>query len=268
MRDALTERVSDRAHDGTVERSLGERLRRLARGTWFWTSGAVVTVGVTAACSLRTHVGRLLGEEHDGRGAHRIAGLWGRTIFGITPGWTMEVRGREHLLPDGEPSVIVANHESMTDIFLMYFLDTQFRWLAKESVFKMPVVGHAMRCCHYVPVRRGEKESHQQAIEASCERIRQGLSMFFFPEGTRSDTGEMRPFKLGAFRVAQREQVPVVPLVIKGARELLPKGEGVPKAAEVKIQVLPPLPAPRADEDLNAYAEKVRALIVSAHHEL
>jgi len=261
MRDALTERLADTAAD----RSLGERVRRLAKGTWFWSSGVVVTIGVTMACSVRTHVGRLLGEEHDGRGAHKIAGLWGRTIFGITPGWTMDVRGRENLLPDRTPSVIVANHESMTDIFLMYYLDTQFRWLAKESVFKIPFVGHAMRCCHYVPVRRGEKESHHQALEASCERLRQGLSMFFFPEGTRSDTGEMRPFKLGAFRVAQREQVPIVPLVIKGARDLLPKGGGVPNAAQVKIQILPALPAPAADEDLNAYAEKVRAMIMNAH---
>jgi len=185
------------------------------------------------------------------------------------PGWRVTVDGSEYLPQDGQPMVVVANHESMSDIWAMYYLGIQFRWLSKESVFKVPMVGQAMQWAHYVPIKRGSRESASMAMEESAARVRQGLSMFFFPEGTRSRDGVMKPFKSGAFKLAQNEQVPILPVAIHGAGDLLPKGSWMPGEARVRIKVLPPLPPPPpGDGNIDAFAASVRAQILAAHTEL
>lgn len=180
----------------------------------------------------------------------------------------MDIHGEEHLPKDREPMVIVANHESITDIWAMYFLGMQFRWLAKEEAFRIPGVGHAMRWANYVPVRRGSKESTSEAMAQSRLVLQQGVPMFFFPEGTRSTDGQLKPFKTGAFRLACDEQVKVLPIAIHGAGDLLKKKSLVPGKAKVKIRVLPPLAPPSPGEDLERYAAKVRELIANVHAQL
>jgi 1-acyl-sn-glycerol-3-phosphate acyltransferase len=185
------------------------------------------------------------------------------------PGWRVTVKGVENVPPEGQAAVLVANHESMADIWGMFFLKTQFRWLSKASVFKIPMVGPAMKWAGYVPIERGERASHSNAMTAAADRLKMGLKMFYFPEGTRSSDGQIKPFKMGAFRLAQEAQVPVVPIAIHGAAELMTKGSGLPGRSHVHIIVLPALPPPAPNEaSLPDYAERVRQSIIAVHADL
>jgi len=230
----------------------------------------LVIVIVTAICYSMLLVAWLrafiLGSDA-GRLGHSIATLWGKWIFNLIPGWKISVVGQENLPPRNCPVVMVANHESMADISAIYFLNTQFRWLSKEEVFRVPVIGHAMRICHYVAIKRGNRDSHVHALEASADLIRAGLSMFFFPEGTRSETGKLRPFKSGAFKLARDMNVPVLPIALHGAGNLLRKGTFAPHAAVVKVAILPSV-KDDPTETVEEYAERVRGIIATAHETL
>ena len=230
----------------------------------------VVIVVVTGICYLMilgAFVRNLIFGSDDGRLGHRIAGIWGRTIFRLIPGWKITIKGEQNLPKADQPTVMVANHESMADIAAMYFLKVQFRWLSKEEVFRYPVIGHAMRIAGYVPVRRGDRNSHAQAMDESANRIRLGLSMFFFPEGTRSETGELRPFKVGAFKLARDTGVPILPIALHGAGQLLRKGTLIPHRAEVKVAILP-MVTDDGTLELEEFAAKVRGIIAEEHRRL
>lgn len=228
----------------------------------FW----IVTIAITIAhVSLLRIIALLrLGGKDPTYLFHRVATSWGRSIVRAFPLWKIRVLGTENLPRPGErPVVLVSNHQSMTDIFLMYFLDVQFRWLSKAEVFKIPGVGWAMRGCGYVAVQRGNRDSHGDALIQSGERLKAGVSMLFFPEGTRSPDGSLGAFKLGAFRLAADQGLQVQPLVLSGAHELIRKGSWIPKASSVTLQVLPRTQI-EPGESVDAFAERVRRLIASA----
>ena len=208
----------------------------------------------------------LLGSDR-GRLGHQIATIWGKLVFNLTPGWKIGVSGQENLPNKNTPVVMVANHESMTDIWAIYFINAQFRWLSKEEVFKVPMIGHCMRICNYVAIKRGNRGSHEQAMTESADLIRAGLSMLFFPEGTRSETGELKPFKIGAFKLAREMNVPVLPIAMHGAGKLLRKGTLSPCAASVKIKILPEV-YDNPEESIEQFAERVRDIISTAHKKL
>lgn len=232
---------------------------------YFWTMCVVVTSFYIFICFVTQGFLSLFRFKQTGRPNHRINTWWGRSIIALMPGWKVSVYDEANLPPKDEILVVVANHESMSDICAIYHLDIQFRWLSKEEVFRIWGVGAAMRWAGYVSIKRGVRESHQQAMVESAERIRGGASMFFFPEGTRAPDGVIKPFKNGAFKLARDEHVRILPVAIHGAGNLLPKGRAVPGKAHVKIKVLPPVPPPGPDVDLDAFAEKVRQDIIKAH---
>ncbi len=235
------------------------------KAIYFWSMAVIVTAFFFVWCAaehLRVVVLKL---PRDGRRVHNAASRWGRTIIKMMPGWKLTVEGRENLPSQTETVVIVANHESMSDICATYHLGLQFRWLSKEGVFKVPGVGQAMYWAGYVPVRRGVRESHAQAMVESGERLRNGISMFFFPEGTRSMNGQVKAFKNGAFKLARDAQVRVLPVAIHGAGDLLPKGKALPGKAHVQIKILPLVPPPSPTGDLDEYAAEVRERIIKAH---
>ncbi len=234
---------------------------------YFWTMCVVVTISLIVVSTCIQAFIVLFRLPRTGRPSHRINTLWGRTIIKLMPGWKVSVYD-EHNVPPGEVVVIVANHESMSDICAIYHLDVQFRWLSKEEVFKIWGVGAAMRSAGYVSIRRGVLQSHAQAMLESAERLRGGASMFYFPEGTRASEEGIKPFKSGAFKLARDEKVRILPVAIHGARDLLPKGRATPGKAHVKIKVLPPLPPPGLGDDLDAFAEKVRQDIIKVHQTL
>lgn len=178
-------------------------------------------------------------------------------------GWRVRVEGRE-LLPKG-PAILVSNHQSAADIFTAMGLFHPFKFVAKASLFKLPMVGWLMSWARYVPVRRGHVHAMDRMLEECRGWLRRGVAVFIFPEGTYAPTRQPLPFKRGAFRLAIEERVPVVPVVLEGTTDII-EGDGpwMNPRASVRVRVLPPLPAESLGDDALALAARVRALYFEA----
>jgi 1-acyl-sn-glycerol-3-phosphate acyltransferase len=180
---------------------------------------------------------------------HHLATGWAKSIIFFNPWWKFVIAGAENLPADDVPVVYVANHQSQADILVVYLISRQFRWLAKESLFKVPFLGWAMSAAGYVPVKRGDRRSHSECMRRSAEHLKAGTSMLFFPEGTRSKDGKLQPFKGGAFKLAKESNVPLIPITVEGAAELLPKGSLIPSVAIVKITIHPGINSSQMSEE-------------------
>ena len=136
----------------------------------------------------------------------------------------VEVEGAEHI-ERGRSYVVAANHQSQLDILVVYgWLDMDFRWVMKKELRKVPVLGIACEKLGHIFVDRADRSTAIAAINQAVERIPEGTSIFFFPEGTRSRSGSLLPFKKGAFRMAVDFQMPILPVSIVGTHQLLPAG--------------------------------------------
>jgi len=234
----------------------------ILKSLYFWTFFSVITCVVFLSILVHKFIYVLLGKDRFDLASHNWTCRWGKIILLLTPGWKVKIEGFDNIpIESNQKLVIVANHESMTDIWILCYLQIQFRWLAKAELFKIPIIGQAMHLAGYIPVVRGNKKSHQEAMDASAEWIKKGIPMLFFPEGTRSKTSELRPFKMGAFKLARDTQASILPVVLKGAGHLLPKGSPVPKSATVQVHILPVVPPPEPESDLQGYADNVREMI-------
>jgi 1-acyl-sn-glycerol-3-phosphate acyltransferase len=195
-----------------------------------------------------------------------MAGRWARFFFKSIPGWSIRINSQLANISD-KTYVIVANHESSTDILALYFLETNFSWLSKIELFRFPLVGTAMRWSGCIPVKRSSKTSRAKVIKLCEEVIKKGLSIVFFPEGTRSTSGQIKEFKMGAFSLSQKTNTPILPIVIKGSNTLLKKGSLAFNKSIVHIQVLNPI-FPQQNETLNEYTSKVQKLMKEEHQRL
>lgn len=155
---------------------------------------------------------------------HWFATMWGRTILKLSFS-SVTVNGREKIYRDG-PVIFLSNHQSMFDIGMFYhFLDVavQFRWMAKASLFKIPIMGWAMKAAGYIPVERDDRKKALQSMFNAAEQIRQGKSVIIFPEGTRgTPEGRLLKFKKGGFILAKKANVTLQPVTIWGAHEIMP----------------------------------------------
>ncbi len=152
----------------------------------------------------------------------RIFGTsWARINSWFTP-MMVSVRGREHVDP-GQSYVIVCNHQSQYDIFVLYgWLGIDFKWIMKQELRNIPVIGVACEKLGHIYVDRSNREAALGAIETAKSRLIDGTSVLFFPEGTRSRDGRLKKFKRGAFHLALDLQLPLLPITINGTREILP----------------------------------------------
>jgi 1-acyl-sn-glycerol-3-phosphate acyltransferase len=147
--------------------------------------------------------------------------LIGVTAAKLNPFWKFGVHGAP--TPPSGRTVVVSNHESNADPFLISFLPWEMKWLGKASLFKIPVVGWSMWLAGDIPVRRGEKDSAQAAMAVCARWLDKGMPVMIFPEGTRSKTEDLLPFKDGAFRLAIETGADVLPMAVSGTRRALPK---------------------------------------------
>jgi 1-acyl-sn-glycerol-3-phosphate acyltransferase len=165
--------------------------------------------------------------------------------------------------------VAVSNHESYADIFLICYLPWEMKWLSKKAIFDIPVMGWIMRMAGDVLVVRGDRDSGARALAACRDRLAKRVSVMIFPEGTRSPTAEMLPFKDGAFRLAIETGTPILPIVVAGTRNAMAKGSFEFRPARACCRVLDPVPtAGLTEADVPALRDQVRALIGSARDEL
>ena len=120
----------------------------------------------------------------------------------------------------------MCNHQSNFDIpVLLSYLPVQFRWLAKAELFKIPIFGRGMRAAGYISIDRFNRASAFESLGEAAEKIKGGVSVMIFPEGTRSIDGKIRPFKKGGFVLAVDAGVPIIPIVLRGTRSIMPKGQ-------------------------------------------
>lgn len=204
------------------------------------------------------------------RFSHRYAWIWANHYVALSPYWRIDIAGRERIADDGT-YVMVANHQSFGDIFVLYSLRKQFKWVAKASVFMVPFLGWMMWMADYVPIRRGDVRSRQRMLELCLAHLRRGSSVLLFPEGTRSRDGEIREFRRGAFAIAAAAGVPVVPIVIEGTAHALPQGTWVFQhegAIDIRVQVLEPVDPASVGGDALALQELVRGRMIAALAEM
>ncbi len=153
---------------------------------------------------------------------HRFTCFWASLYTWFNPAWPVTVEGREKIRPEAT-YVMVANHLSLLDILVLFRLFNHFKWVSKIENFRVPFIGWNMSLNRYIKLRRGDRASVVQMMRACEETLAEGNSIMMFPEGTRSPSGRMRQFKPGAFELALRTRNPILPIVIRGTANALPK---------------------------------------------
>jgi 1-acyl-sn-glycerol-3-phosphate acyltransferase len=176
---------------------------------------------------------------------HLFSSFWASVYLWAMPAWSVRVKGRNRVRL-GEHYVIVSNHQSQLDILLAYRLFFPFKWVSKAEVFKIPFIGWNMYLNRYIKLKRGDKKGIVRMF-ADCEKaLAEGNSLFVFPEGTRSETGSLKPFKAGAFILAKKMAASILPVVIKGTRDALPKHSlNFHGSHKMSISILEPVPYER-----------------------
>ena len=192
---------------------------------------------------------------------HQFTCFWGSLYTWTNPLWPVSIVGREKI-ERGETYVMVANHLSLLDILVLFRLFRHYKWVSKIENFRIPFIGWNMRLNRYIELRRGDRDSVVRMM-ADCERtLRSGSSILMFPEGTRSRDGALQAFKPGAFELALRTQTPILPIVIEGTSNALPKRGFVLRGHHpIRVRVLDPIPAESfAHMSAKELAEQTRAL--------
>ena len=170
-------------------------------------------------------------------------GRFGIRVALVLAGTKIEVGGKERLR-DHRNTVIVANHVSHLDApVLLQALGVDYKAVAKKEVFKLPVLGAVLRLAGFIEVDRADRTQATRAIARAVAALKGGDCFLIFPEGTRSRTGELGPFKKGGFVVAMDAGSRIVPVVLRGTRELMPRGGFRIRPGTVRVGVLDPVTA-------------------------
>ncbi len=213
------------------------------------------TVLATVVLSIATIVASLFSKT--GNTPHRVAGIWGKSIL-----WAsrvkVTVRGLSSI--DAMQSYIfMVNHQSIYDIpVLLGYLPHQFRWLAKAELFRIPLFGHAMRRVGYISIDRSDRKAAIKSLQTAAEKIKDGVSVLIFPEGTRSQDGRIQPLKKGGFVLAVDSAVPIVPIIIRGTRAITPKNKLQMKPGQVSLNIKKPIESSKySRKTKDALLEKV-----------
>jgi 1-acyl-sn-glycerol-3-phosphate acyltransferase len=195
----------------------------------------------------------------------RLFRLTAVVMVRLTPRWHFRVTG---LLPANPrlPYVVVANHESFADILLLSHLPWEMKWFSKVELMWIPIMGWAMWGAGDIGVKRGRAVSARQAMAAARRRLEQKVSVMIFPEGTRSPTRDLLPFKDGAFRLAVDAGVPILPLAIHGTRNAIARHDWRIGPATAVVEVLEPISSQGITQ--RELKERVRAAIEAARERL
>ena len=189
-------------------------------------------------------------------------------VAGLNPLWRFRTTGTMPADPR-RPYVVVSNHESFVDILLISHLPWEMKWLSKAELFRIPILGWLLRLAGDIPIKRGFGPSAIEAIARCREALANRVSVMIFPEGTRSNTDELLPFKDGAFRLAIDAGVPILPLVVHGTSTALPKHDWRFGRSTAVVRVLEPIEtAGLGTADVAALKDRVRRLIVDTRAEL
>jgi 1-acyl-sn-glycerol-3-phosphate acyltransferase len=180
--------------------------------------------------------------DHKLKALHAVSCLWGSLIVWLNPLWSVSIIGREKIKAS-QPYVLISNHQSYLDILVLYGLFKHFKWVSKKEIFNIPIVGWNMSLNKYVAINRSNKFSSVKMMNDCEAHLRRGSSIIIFPEGTRSNDGEMHAFKEGAFKLALNSKVPIMPIIVNGTLHGFPRNGFVfDHKCRVVIKVLDPIP--------------------------
>jgi 1-acyl-sn-glycerol-3-phosphate acyltransferase len=199
--------------------------------------------------------------DSSGNRVHRVAALWASSAL-VLCSVRVKIVNLDLLQP-GQPYILAANHQSLFDILaLLSKLKVQFRWLAKESLFNIPIFGRAMRKAGYIPINRSNPIQAYQSLLLAAKKIQEGTSVLIFPEGTRQEKDHLGDFKKGGFILAIKSQEPIVPIGIIGSGKVLAKNSLRIYPGTIRIVLGKPIPTQGCQaRDAKALMEKVRAAI-------
>lgn len=228
---------------------------------YLWIDPIIITyTGIMSCVSV-------LGSVFDGTGRwqHGCARHWARFILRISKA-EVTVRGLENV-PRDRPCLFASTHQSFFDIWvLLAHLPVQFRFAAKDSLFRVPFLGWHLRRSGNIPVHRGEPKKALRSIREASRRISGGVSVLIFPEGERSPDGTLQPFKNGLFLLATYAGCPIVPITIQNSRFRLPKHSMRIQPGPLAMTILPPVEAAGFDaRSVGELAERVRAAMLTVY---
>ena len=187
----------------------------------------------------------------------------GKVLTFVNPAWKLQISG-EKVSDPRRPYVVVCNHQSLADIPLISNLPWEMKWMGKAELFRLPIIGWMMRLSGDIPVNRGSARSGVAAFAKARQYLEQKCSVMMFPEGTRTFDGRVRQFNDGAFHLAIRSKVPILPLVIEGSRDCIPKNSWrFGKPSDILLKILPSFETSSLTmRDVPALRERVRGAIM------
>lgn len=201
----------------------------------------------------------LLFDKYRRRAEHAVNRMWAKLTS--VPYYHVQVEGFGNLPPTNQPAVYVANHQSFLDVFTLLHLHRDFKFISKTSNFFIPIVGWSMFLTGHVMINRIDRRSQLECLKQCGELLKQGASVLFFPEGTRSKDGRMHAFKKGAFSVAAKAKVPVVPITLVGTGNLMPNAqEYLLFPGKVRVVIHPSV----APKDADSMAAEAYAAVTSS----
>jgi len=232
----------------------------MLRSVFLVTASVIITAFISTCCVVFS----LLGASENS--IHKVARIWATILLKIT-NVQVSVLGTEHISTE-RPQIFMSNHQSDFDIFIVLaYLPVQFRWLAKKELFQIPVFGKAMKKAGYIEIDRQNHERAMQNLAEASRKIREGKSVMSFPEGTRSVDGTIKAFKKGMFHLALEAGVPIVPITIIGASEIMPKRSLKINPGKITMIIDRPIDVTAYSEDSRSeLAERVRSVIINNFH--
>ena len=188
----------------------------------------------------------------------------GAAMTHVNPLWNITIDG-ERIENPRLPYVVVCNHQSLADIPVISRLPWEMKWVAKAELFSTPLVGRMLKLAGDIAVERDSQRSRAKVMIDANNYLKQSCSVMFFPEGTRSLDGSVGEFNVGAFHLAIKAGVPVLPLVVDGTRDALPKNRWLfANPGPIRLRVLPPVPTTGLEKiDGQELCDNVRAQIVT-----
>jgi 1-acyl-sn-glycerol-3-phosphate acyltransferase len=222
---------------------------------------APVLVVASIITALLTGIGSMLG---GGKWwGYYPAHIWGKIVCWITM-VKVSVTGKENIDPK-KPYVFVANHQSAYDIFVIYgYLGHSFRWMMKKSLEKIPFVGWSCKRAGMVFVDNSSPAAIKETMAKARTQLQKDQSLIVFPEGSRSWDGKMKPFKKGAYLLAVQFGLPIVPITIDGAFDVMPRFKKLPKWGHVKLTIHKPIDMPEGGYRIKTVMEESYNIINSA----
>ena len=198
-----------------------------------------------------------------GNHVHYIGKFWARLNLFLS-GVRVRLLNSE-AMDIAQPYIVMSNHQSHYDVWaLIGHMPLQLRWVIKIELRKIPIFGLGCERMGQIFIDRGNPERAYKSLEAAGQKIRNGASVVFFPEGTRSPDGKLLPFKKGGFKIAFAAGVPILPITVRGSRAVLPKGSARVRPGTIELMIHDPVPLDGySDENREELITRIKDIVAS-----